>query len=138
MKDLSDAINSVGKQCFDLRNAIIAELVQFVKTHGLNNSLNIEFDVKEGGMEIPGILSCDNRHTDSYCFAEIDSLEIIHFPTKDRETVLFNTEYDSVYADSLDLRELVDIYDEFKMFSDGDYSDDIEIVDGTMMLKEIE
>lgn len=137
MKDLSDVIDSVGKQCFDLRNAIIAELVQFVKAHGLNNSLNIEFDVREGGMELPGILSCDNGYTDSYCFAEIDSLEIIHFPTKDRETILFNTEYDNAYADNLDLRDLVDIYDEFKMLSDGDYSDDIEIVDGTVRLKEI-
>lgn len=138
MKDLSDVINSVGKQCSDLRNAIIAELVQFVKTHGLNNRLDIEFDVKAGGIEFPGILSCDNGYIDSYCFAEIDSLEIIHFPTKDRETILFNTEYDSTYADNLDLRDLVDIYDEFNMLSSGDYSDDIEIVDGTVRLKEIE
>lgn len=136
MKDLKDKIDVVGKQMFELRNEIISSLIEFVKKYGkeVKGKMTLVFDSEAlNYLECPSLLSSENRMGDTYCYAEICSIYIEKFG--DEETIWFETEYDTIGAKWMDIYELINIYDSFKMFDNGDFNESLEIVDGTMKIK---
>ena len=136
MRDLSDRIDSVGKEVFDLRNEIISEIMLLVGANGKTHGKEVILSLSSGARDIiamPDVLCCDNRHTDSYCFADIDSISVSLDNGKGVGNLYFNTEYDSVSARWANINELIDIYD--SLYRIGELTDELDISDGVISEK---
>lgn len=135
MRDLSDRIDSVGKKIFNLRNEIIGELVKFVDKYGVERNgekmLSISSEARDI-ISLPTMLCCDNRHTDSYCYADIDSMSFSLHHTG-THSLCFDTEYDSVNAMWMTINELIDIYD--SLYRVEELTDELDISDGIISEK---
>ena len=136
MKDLSIAIKKVSDSHTELRKEIIQEMTNFIKKYGKpvpkqKNTYLLRIDSStRNSADITCILVECDRHSETFCYSEIDSFTLIN-----DHDIRVSTEYGDTYLAWLPVADLVDLYESLSDIDNGEY-DDIEIIDGVIQEKE--